>query len=56
MDISVKVSNQASYIDSSNVWHSAFQDNLVLLLVEAYYGFVVGNTNAFCSYTTTAHL
>jgi hypothetical protein len=55
MDISVKVSNQASYLDGGT-WHSAFQENLVLLLVEAYYGFVVGNTNAFVTYTTTAGL
>jgi hypothetical protein len=51
MDITVKVSNEASYVDEADVTHSAFQENLVLLLVEAYYGFVVGNVNAFVAYT-----
>jgi hypothetical protein len=46
-DISVKISTEASYVDEASVTHSAFQDNLVLLLVEAYFGFVVGNVNAF---------
>lgn len=50
MDISVKVSNEANYFDGTN-WHSAFQEGLTLLLVEAYYGFVVGNPNAFVAYT-----
>jgi hypothetical protein len=50
MDLSVKISNEASYFDGT-AWHSAFQENLVLLLVEAYYGFVVGNVNAFVAYT-----
>jgi hypothetical protein len=31
--------------------HSAFQENLVLLLVEAYYGFVMGSPDAFVAYT-----
>lgn len=51
MDITVKVSSEASYTDEASVVHSAFQENLVLLLVEAYYGFVVGNVNAFVAYT-----
>jgi hypothetical protein len=51
MDISIKVSDTASYVDEASVTHSAFQENLVLLLVEAYYGFVVGNVNAFVTYT-----
>lgn len=51
MDITIKVSNEASYVDESDVTHSAFQENLVLLLVEAYYGFVVGNVAAFNAYT-----
>jgi hypothetical protein len=42
MDISVRVSKEASYYDGTT-WHSAFQENLVLLLVEAYYGFVMGS-------------
>ena len=50
MDISIKVSNEANYFDGTS-WHSAFQENLVLLLVEAYYGFVVGDPNAFVLYT-----
>jgi len=51
MDITVKVSTEASYVDDDGVTvHSAFQENLVLLLVEAYYGFVVGNPNAFVIY------
>jgi len=50
MDISIKVSTEANYYDGST-WHSAFQENLVLLLVEAYYGFVVGRAEAFVAYT-----
>jgi hypothetical protein len=50
MDISVRVSKEASYYDGST-WHSAFQENLVLLLVEAYYGFVLGSKDAFCTFT-----
>jgi hypothetical protein len=53
MDISVRISREANYWDGSN-WHSAFQENLVLLLVEAYYGFVVGDKNAFVAYTHAA--
>lgn len=54
MDISVKISNQASYVDAGGTTHSAFQENLVLLLVEAYYGFVVADVNAFVAYTHSA--
>jgi len=51
IDITVKVSDEASYVDDDGETdHSAFQENLVLLLVEAYYGFVVGNANAFVVY------
>jgi hypothetical protein len=46
MDITFKVSSEANYFDGTN-WHSAFQENLTLLLVEAYYGFVMGSPNAF---------
>lgn len=55
MDISIKISNEASYFDGTT-WHSSFQENLTLLLVEAYYGFVLGSPDAFCVYTkgTTA--
>jgi len=51
MDITIKISNEASYVDDNSVTHSAFQENLVLLLCEAYYGFVVGDPNAFVVYT-----
>lgn len=50
MDISIRVSQEASYFDGTN-WHSAFQENLVLLLAEAYYGFVMGAKRAFVAYT-----
>jgi hypothetical protein len=50
MELTVKRSTEANYFDGTN-WHSAFQENLVLFLVEAYYGFVVGDPNAFCLYT-----
>lgn len=50
MDITVKVSNEANYFDGTN-WHSAFAENLTLLLVEAFFGFVVGDKNAFVTYT-----
>lgn len=53
MDIRIKVSDTASYVDADDVTHSAFQENLVLLLAEAYYGFVVGDSDAFVKYTTT---
>lgn len=52
MDITVKVSTEASYTDENSVVHSAFQENLVLLLVEAYYGFVKSDSlGAFTAYT-----
>jgi hypothetical protein len=51
MDISIRVSQEASYVDDAGATHSAFQENLVLLLCEAYYGFVVGDPNAFVVYT-----
>jgi hypothetical protein len=50
MDITLQVSREASYFDGTN-WHSAFQENLVLILAEAYYGFVMGSKRAFVSYT-----
>jgi hypothetical protein len=50
MDITIKVSTEANYFDGTT-WHSAFQENLTLLLVEAYYGFVVGSADAFVLYT-----
>jgi len=55
MDISIKVSDSASFVDENGVTHSAFQENLVLLLVEAYYGFVKSDaTNAFVAYIDAA--
>ncbi|MGW0984286.1 phage major capsid protein [Streptomyces xiamenensis] len=54
MDISVKISREATYIDDEGGVHSAFQENLVLLLAEAYYGFVLGDPEAFVRYTGAA--
>lgn len=55
MDITIKVSDSASYVDENGVTHSAFQENLVLLLVEAYYGFVKSDAlGAFVSYVDAA--
>lgn len=53
MDITIKVSTEASYVDADDVTHSAFQENLVLLLAEAYFGFVIGDNSAFVKYVTT---
>jgi hypothetical protein len=50
MDLSVRISQEASYYDGTT-WHSAFQENLVLVLAEAYYGFVMGAKRAFVAYT-----
>lgn len=55
MDITVKVSTEASYVDEAGTTHSAFQENLVLLLVEAYYGFVKSDASAaFVAYVDAA--
>jgi len=53
MDITVRISKEATYIDEDGGVHSAFQENLVLLLAEAYYGFVMGAAEAFVKYTGT---
>ena len=53
MEISVKLSREATYIDEDGGVHSAFQENLVLLLAEAYYGFVLGDDEAFVKFTGT---
>jgi HK97 family phage major capsid protein len=53
MDITIRVSKEATYIDEDGGVHSAFQENLVLLLAEAYYGFVMGDQDAFVKYTGT---
>jgi len=51
MDLTIKVSDTASYVDESGTTHSAFQENLVLLLVEAHFGFVTsGVAGAFVAY------
>jgi HK97 family phage major capsid protein len=50
MDITIRISDQATYIDEDGGVHSAFQENLVLLLAEAYYGFVLGDVEAFVKY------
>ena len=50
MDIQIRVSSEATYVDADGTVHSAFQENLVLLLAEAYYGLVVGDSNAFVKY------
>lgn len=55
MDITIKVSDSASYVDEAGTTHSAFQENLVLLLVEAFYGFVKSDAlGAFVAYTDAA--
>jgi len=55
MDISISTSSEASYTpDGGTTWISAFQNNLVLLLVEAYFGFVVNDVQAFVKYTHAA--
>lgn len=53
MEITVRISREATYIDEDGGVHSAFQENLVLLLAEAYYGFVMGDPDAFVTYTGT---
>ncbi|MGV9271322.1 phage major capsid family protein, partial [Kitasatospora sp. NPDC003701] len=53
MDIEMRISTEANYKDADGNWHSAFQENLILILCEAYFGFVVGDENAFVKYTAT---
>ncbi|MBQ1164346.1 phage major capsid protein, partial [Streptomyces sp. A73] len=53
MEISIKLSREATSIDEDGAVHSAFQENLVLLLAEAYYGFVLGDAEAFVKFTGT---
>ena len=55
MDITIKRSFEASYVDTDGTTHSAFQENLVLILAEAYYGFVVGETEAFVRYMDSTY-
>jgi HK97 family phage major capsid protein len=53
MDITVRISKEATYIDEEGNAVSAFQNNLVLLLAEAYYGYVQGDADAFVKFTGT---
>jgi HK97 family phage major capsid protein len=53
MDITFRISNEATYVDEEGGVHSAFQENLVLILAEAYYGFVMGDADAFVKFTGT---
>lgn len=53
MDITVRISKEATYVDEDGGVHSAFQENLVLILAEAFYGLVIGDTNAFVKFTGT---
>jgi HK97 family phage major capsid protein len=53
MDITVRISKEATYIDEDGGVHSAFQENLVLILAEAYYGYVQGDASAFVKFTGT---
>jgi HK97 family phage major capsid protein len=53
MDITIRISNEATYVDEDGGVHSAFQENLVLILAEAYYGFVMGDVDAFVKFTGT---
>jgi HK97 family phage major capsid protein len=51
--IEVRISKEATYIDEDGGIHSAFQENLVLILAEAYYGYVQGDASAFVKFTGT---
>lgn len=51
MDITIKVSDNASFVDEDGNTHSAFQENLVLVLAEAYYGMLVNDPDAFVLYS-----
>ena len=53
LDITVRVSKEATYVDEDGGVHSAFQENLVLLLAEAFYGYVQGDAEAFVKFTGT---
>jgi HK97 family phage major capsid protein len=53
MDITVRISKEATYVDEDGGVHSAFQENLVLILAEAFYGYVQGDADAFVKFTGT---
>ncbi|MCA6090951.1 phage major capsid protein [Streptomyces sp. SCA3-4] len=50
MDITIKSTDVGTYVDADGHVHSAFQENLILLLAEAHYGFAIGDVNAFVTY------
>ncbi|MEH6373630.1 phage major capsid protein [Streptomyces sp. KLMMK] len=52
MDITIKTTDVGTYVDADGHVHSAFQENLILMLCEAHYGFAVGDKAAFVTYTT----
>lgn len=52
MDITLRQSDEASYVDGDGNLHSAFQENLRLYLAEAYYGFVMASPDAFVNYVS----
>lgn len=51
MDVTVRISKEATYVDEDGGVHSAFQENLVLILAEAFYGYVQGDAQAFVKFT-----
>ncbi|WP_367130269.1 MULTISPECIES: phage major capsid protein [Streptomyces] len=54
MDISIKTTDVGTYVDADGHVHSAFQENLILMLCEAHYGFTIGDKSAFVTYTAPA--
>lgn len=55
MDITVKVSDSASFVDEDGVTRSAFQENLLVVLAEAYYGMIVADPDAFVLYANSGY-
>ena len=51
-DLNISVSNTASYVDAAGVQHNPFQENLVVLRAEWSVGFVIGDYNAFVTYSS----
>ncbi|MFI9204032.1 phage major capsid protein [Streptomyces sp. NPDC053048] len=54
MDITIKTTDVGTYVDADGHMHSAFQENLILMLCEAHYGFAIGDRKAFVTYTAPA--
>lgn len=50
MGISMRVSTEGGYIDDGGTPHFATQENLVILVCEAYFGFAMGDASAFVKY------